>query len=283
MTYTYNPERYGTGPTAGSADPVPLVRVGSVAFASDIHANVPAFEAVLAALEAEPVDALVLNGDITWGTYPTETADLIRAARERFAHVILIRGNGDRAVLELADGMRPAERPREGWMLAAHRPPDIELLRGVVFQVDIEVAGLGVIRSCHDSPRADIETITPGTPIERLVEATAGVAADTLLTGHTHLQFRRPVAGLPGVRLSVNPGSVGIPYGGSTPGARWLRVDPRRDDPFDFRVSGYDIDAYIDGMLRTDDPGRETIVKLLRQPPTMDEIIADAEGSPFQD
>ena len=81
-----------------------------------------------------------------------------------------------------------------------------------VFQVDIDVAGLGVIRACHGSPRADVEIITPGTPIQRLAAATTGIDADVLLTGHSHLQFHRRVVGLR-IGHSVNPGSVGIPYG----------------------------------------------------------------------
>lgn len=168
-------------------------------------------------------------------------------------------------------------------MLAAHRPSDVELLSTVVFQADIEIAGLGVVRACHGSPRADIETITPGTPVARLAEATVGVDADVLLTGHTHLQFDRAVAGLPRIKRSVNPGSAGIPYGGALPGAYWLRVDPAAARPFDLRVSGYDLDAYLAAMLATDDPVRETIAELLRHPPTAEEIIADSEQQIFAD
>jgi len=262
---------------------VARISVGSAAFLSDIHANTSAFEAVLAELADEPVDALILNGDITWGSFPARTVDLIRQSQQRFTHVVLVRGNADRALLELADAVRPAGRPRETWMVAAHRPDDVDLLRTVVFQADIEVAGVGVIRSCHGSPRADIETITPGTPVDRLAEATAGVGADVLLTGHVHLQFDRHVAGLPRIRRSVNPGSVGIPYGGALPGAYWLRVDPEAARPLDFRMTGYDLDAYIDAMVGTDDPVREDIAGLLRHPPTAEEIVEDCERRIFAD
>jgi putative phosphoesterase len=282
MTYPYDVVVHGERPTAGSRAPVPRFEVNSVAFMSDIHANVPAFSAALAELADDPVDALVLNGDITWGTFPAETVDLIRSVSDRFRHVILVRGNAERALLELADGIRPAGRPREVWMLAAHRPSDVDLLRSVVFQADIAVAGLGVIRSCHGSPRADIELITPGTPTERLAEATAGIDADTLLTGHTHLQFHRRVDGLR-ISASVNPGSVGIPYGVSGPGACWLRVDPSREEPFDFRRTGYDLDAYIDEMVGTDDPVAEVIAGMLREPPTRADIVDDAERRIFSD
>jgi putative phosphoesterase len=283
MPYPYEAAEHGDRPLAGSAAPVPRISVGSAAFLSDIHANTAAFETVLAELAGEPVDALVLNGDITWGSFPSRTVDLIRLAQQRFTHVVLVRGNADRALLDLVDGVRAVGRPREAWMVAAHRPADVDLLRTVVFQVDVEVAGLGVIRACHGSPRADIETITPGTPVERLAEATAGVDADVLLTGHTHLQFDRHLTGLRRVRRSVNPGSVGIPYGGAVPGAYWLRVDPGHSRPFDLRVTGYDLDGYLDAMLATDDPVREDIAELLRRPPTAAEIVEDCERRVFAD
>lgn len=283
VPHPYDAAVHGERPTAGSDAPVPRITVSSAAFLSDIHANTAAFEAVLAELADEPVDALVLNGDVTWGSFPTRTVDLIHRARRRFGHVVLVRGNADRALLELVDGVRAPARPREAWMAAAHRPADVEMLRTVVFQADIEIAGVGVIRACHGSPRADIETVTAATPIERLAEATAGVDADILLTGHTHLQFDRYVAGLPRIRRSVNPGSTGIPYGTAVPGAYWLRVDPAGPRPFDLRVTGYDLDAYIEAMLGTDDPVRDTIAELLRHPPTAAEIIDDCERRIFAD
>jgi predicted phosphodiesterase len=280
MSYPYDVAQHGAGPIAGSELPVRRISVGSAAFVSDIHANTYAFEAVLADLEREPVDALVLTGDITWGTFPARTCDLIRAAQQRFRHVVLIRGNGDRAVLELADRVREPRRPREQWMFEAHRPADVELLHTALFQIDVEVAGLGVIRACHGSPRADIETITPGTPIERLAEATAGVEADLLLTGHTHLQFDRPLTGLPRIRRSVNPGSAGIPYGASERGAYWLRVDGGR---LEFRRSDYDFDAYVAEMVAVGDPRADAVADLLRQPPSVEEITKECEELVFAD
>lgn len=254
----------------------------TAAFLSDIHANVPAFAAVVAELATDPPDVVVLNGDITWGTFPSGTVDLIERLRGMVRDVVLIRGNGDRAVLELHDGTRSAESPRDGWMVAHHTARDIEVLRGVVFQVDVDIAGFGVVRACHGSPRADVEIVTPATPLGRLAAATADVDADVLLTGHTHLQFHRHLDGMR-VRHSVNPGSVGIPYGGSAPGAYWLRIDPTRADPLDFRCTGYDVEAYLAEMLATDDPGAERVAGLLRAPLTHDELIAYSEALTFSD
>jgi putative phosphoesterase len=251
----------------------------SAAFLSDIHANDAAFGAVLAELRADPPDVVVLNGDITWGTFPVETVALIDKLRAMVGQVVLIRGNGDRAVLELLDGHRAPDGPRDRWMPQRHGPREIATLRQVVFQVDVDVAGFGVIRACHGSPRADIELITPQTPLDRLAAATDGVEADVLLTGHTHLQFDRPVDGLR-IKRSVNPGSVGLPYGEPAAAACWLRVD---GDGLHFRRSEYDVESWIDRMRATDDPRADVIAELLREPPSVHEITAHAESVAFSD
>lgn len=72
-------ESSGPRPSDGGNDPVPRIAVRSAAFLSDVHANAPALAAILAELAGDPVEALVLNGDITWGTWPSATIDLIES------------------------------------------------------------------------------------------------------------------------------------------------------------------------------------------------------------
>jgi putative phosphoesterase len=273
---------YVDSPAAHREARVDRLSVRTAAFLSDIHANDAALTAVVNELAAEPPDVVVLNGDITWGTFPTETVDLIESLRNLVSDVVMIRGNGDRALLDLHRGARESESPRDPWMVARHSARDVAELSRVVFQVDVDVAGLGVIRACHGSPRADVEIITPGTPLERLAAAIAGIDADVLLTGHSHLQFHRRVDGMR-IRHSVNPGSVGIPYGVAAPGAYWLRVDGSRADPFDFRHTKYDLDAYLARMLATDDPRADAVANYLREPPTRDEMISHGESLMFSD
>ena len=64
-----------------------------VAALYDIHGNLPALEAVLAEVEREGVDAIVVGGDIAAGPpQPREVVELVRSLPN--AHVI--RGNADR-------------------------------------------------------------------------------------------------------------------------------------------------------------------------------------------
>jgi putative phosphoesterase len=261
---------------------IPKFSVRSLAVLSDVHANIHALRAVLAELDRDPVDLVVFSGDITWGSFPRQTVDEIRALRDRTS-VALVRGNADRAVLELADDLRPAQTPRESWMLAQHRPDDVDFLREVAFQVDVEVAGVGVVRICHGSPRADFETLTPETPVSRLAAACVDVDADILLTGHTHLQFVRQLPGLPRVTRHLNPGSVGLPYGVDSPGARWVRIGGGAANGLALQVTPYDLTAHVDAMRSTDDPRRGDIEAMLRTPPTLAEIVEHAESRVFSD
>jgi putative phosphoesterase len=83
-----------------------------VAVLADIHGNLPALEAVLRDVDAAGADAIVLAGDMTVGPLQAETLDLLNSLGEK---VIWVRGNCERAVVEVFDG---SYRPTG----AAHEP-----------------------------------------------------------------------------------------------------------------------------------------------------------------
>src|SRR5687767_207147 len=69
-----------------------------IAFLSDIHANLPALDAALAAAEELGASRFVVAGDLVGdGPFPVETVARLRARGAE-----CIRGNVDRQVLELA-------------------------------------------------------------------------------------------------------------------------------------------------------------------------------------
>jgi len=247
-----------------------------VAVISDVHGNVPALAAVLDEVAASNVDLIVSCGDLTWGAEPDRTAAIVREAGA-VTGVVLVRGNACRAALELAAGTRPPERDSERWMLAHHGPETLELLESSVFTTVVEVAGLGAVRFCHGSPRKDVELVTPGTPEERIRELSAGIEEKILVTGHTHLQFDRRVAGI----RSVNAGSVGLPYHLGSPGtAYWAVLDA---DGVHLRQSSYDVDEAIRAYRDSGHPLADKLVQMLTGPPTPEEVIAHAEGLVFSD
>jgi hypothetical protein len=71
------------------------------------------------------------------------------------------------------------------------------------------------------------DIFTECTPEDRIAPQFAGLDADLVVCGHTHIQFERTIAG---VRV-VNAGSVGMAYE-EEPGAYWTllgrEIEPRR-------------------------------------------------------
>ncbi|HEV2260630.1 MAG TPA: metallophosphoesterase family protein [Streptosporangiaceae bacterium] len=247
--------------------------VDRVAVVSDVHANVAALTAVLADIEAADVELIVSCGDLTWGSHPDETIAAMRGLGER---ALFVRGNGERAVLEISGGQRTAGTPREAWVPARHSASSLEFVAAIPFSIVIEITGLGPVRFCHGSPRSDTEIVTPATPAERFAQLCAGVDEQVLVTGHTHLQFDRRVAG----RRSVNPGSVGLPYHDGEPGtAYWALLGP---DVIQ-RNTRYDLTAALAAGPGAGDPAAEKIRDLMLSPPSPAEIMAEAEQLVFSD
>jgi putative phosphoesterase len=262
------------GPAAWeSAQPRRYGPVDRVAVVSDVHTNVAALAAVLAHIEAAGVDLIVSCGDLTWGSHPDETIVLMRGLGAR---ALFVRGNGERAVLEIAGGSRTAQTPREAWVPARHSPSSLDFVATIPFSVVIEINGLGAVRFCHGSPRSDTEVVTPATPAERFAQLCDGIDEQVLVTGHTHLQFDRKVAG----RRSVNPGSVGLPYHEGEPGtAYWAVLGP----DVTLRQTRYDVTAAVAAGTSSGDPGADKITGLLLSPPSPGQVAAEAERLIFSD
>jgi putative phosphoesterase len=247
--------------------------VARVAVISDVHANLAALTAVLADIETADVDLVVSCGDLTWGSHPDETVALMRGLG---TSALFVRGNGERAVLEISSGRRTAQSPRESWVPARHSAGSLEFVAAIPFSVVIEITGLGPVRFCHGSPRSDTEIVTPATPAERFAQLCASLDEQVLVTGHTHLQFDRRVAG----RRSANPGSVGLPYHEGEPGtAYWAMLGPDVTP----RQTRYDIAAALEAAAGCGDPGAERITELLMSPPDPGQIMAETEHLVFSD
>lgn len=178
-----------------------------VAALYDIHGNVPALDAVLAEVDA---DAIVIGGDFVLGPWPAETYERLRALE---GDVRFIRGNADREVVDEDPGRAPPELME---FARARLPEDaFAFLRSLPLTETID----GVLY-CHATPRNDEEIFTRISPDERWAEALAGVDAEVVVCGHTHVQFDRRI----GDTRLVNAGSVGMPYE-REPGAYWALLD----------------------------------------------------------
>src|SRR5262245_4013608 len=245
-----------------------LPRATRVAVIADVHGNATAFAAVLAEVEELEPELVVHCGDLTWGPQPQETLALVRGLGNRF---LAVRGNGDRMLATFDATAEPT--PRDLWMQSAHRPEDVAFVARFPATLEVEIAGLGRTLFCHGSPRSDEELLTPETPESRLTEALAGVDAAVVVSGHSHVSYRREVLG----RTLLNPGSVGLPYEGRSGGAYWAVLGPE----VEHRRTVYDFDAAVARQLESGDPKTDEILALMQSPPTRDEMIAYCEQLAF--
>ena len=186
-----------------------------VAALYDVHGNPPAIDAVLAEMSDEAT--ILVGGDVAAGPYPAEALERLRSLGER---VRWIRGNADRELSPGEEGLAPADVI--GWVRDQLSDEQIAFLHGLPERVELDVAGVGRVLFCHATPQNDTDIFLEDTPEERVAPSFAGVAADVVVCGHTHMQFDREIAG---IRV-VNAGSVGMAYD-DEPGAYWLALGPR--------------------------------------------------------
>jgi putative phosphoesterase len=222
----------------------------------DIHGNLPALEAVLAEVEAEAPDTIVIGGDVAPGPLVGETLARLQELRPRF-----VMGNGDRETVAACDGAEP-QGPGTAW--AAGRLTRAQRDALAAFE---PVVRLGGVLFCHGSPRSDTEMITTLTPDERLAPMVAGVEEDVVVCGHTHRQFDRRAHG----KRLVNAGSVGMPYEGAV-GAFWLMLGP----DVKLRRTDYDVAAAAARLRASGFPDLDEVMlrESLLAPADPDEVAA---------
>jgi predicted phosphodiesterase len=194
------------------------VRVAAI---YDIHANLPALEAVLREILQAGVDQVIVGGDVVPGSMPRETIECLRAVEIPMKFIL---GNGDREVLarmrgEQTEWYRTAQeqwREPVRWSAEQLYVEEEQLFAGWQATLRMNIPKLGDVLFCHATPRNDTEIFTRLTAEERLLPVFAGVNASVVVCGHTHMQFDRMV----GETRIVNAGSMGMPFG--EPGAYWL-------------------------------------------------------------
>ena len=249
-----------------------------VAALYDIHGNLPALEAVLAAVDAvgdAGGDAtIVVGGDVVPGPMPREALDrlLDLGARVRF-----IRGNTDRLVVDAFDGrplpsrLPPAVQDAITWSAGQLDRRHRDFLAARPGTLALVVEGLGEVLFCHASPRSDEEIFTVASPAERVRPMLEGVSQRIVVCGHTHMQFDRTVDG---VRV-VNAGSVGMPF--SRPGAYWLSLGP----DVQLRRTEYDLARAAELVRGTSYPqAAEFAARNVLDPPGEEQMLAAFEQTP---
>jgi putative phosphoesterase len=241
-----------------------------VAAIYDIHANLPALEAVLQEVHRANVDCVVVGGDVVPGPMPRET---IQCLLDLDIPTEFIHGNGDRQVLARMSGLdtdwyRTApEQWREPvrWTAQQLDTQHKRLLESWPPTCRIKIPGLGDVLFCHASPRNDTEIFTRLTSDERLLPIFEGLGVSMVVCGHTHMQFDRMI----GTTRVVNAGSVGMPFG--DPGADWLLLEP----DVQLRHTHYDLARTAERIRSTKYPQAEGFAaRNVLHPPSEEDTLA---------
>ncbi len=221
---------------------------------SDIHGNLEALEACLAAAPA--YDLLANLGDtVGYGASPNEVI-----AQARQDHALFVRGNHDKACSGLTDlqYFNPVAALAVMWTQRALTPENLEWLRSLP-QGPLYVEGIPQVQFAHGSPLDEDEyLILPHDAVVPLVDSGVPI----VFFGHTHIQggfcldagdsrALRPVYRRfdslgkhelllqNDVRYLINPGSVGQPRDGD-PRAAFAVYDSEAQSVTFFRVP-YDV------------------------------------------
>jgi predicted phosphodiesterase len=236
-----------------------------VAIISDIHANLPALEAVLADVGEEDYEELWCLGDVVgYGADPDACAELVR---ERCDACLV--GNHDLAVLGELDTstFSSAASAAVTWTRENASPVTLEFLGGLEPADTSREAAI-----YHASPRDPVweYVLWP----DQATECLAAQAKRVSLVGHSHVALFFSVpdpdeTGAPpeargwqagaGTRLEIsqgrwliNPGSVGQPRDGD-PRAAWLELDTEAWEATYHRIA-YDIDRAAAAIAATELP-----------------------------
>jgi predicted phosphodiesterase len=196
---------------------------------SDVHSNLEALEACLAAAPA--YDLAVNLGDIVgYGANPNEVI-----ARAREIGTVFVRGNHDKAVAGLMglDEFNPAAGLATLWTRTQLTPPNLEWLRSLP-QGPVRIQELPEVQFVHGSALDEDEYLVN---LRDAIEPLLNDSVPVTFFGHTHLQggfvaqgelsdLYRPTYRTVGQAESldwpllktrhylINPGSVGQPRDG---------------------------------------------------------------------
>ena len=193
------------------------------ALISDIHANLPALDAVLADIrEREDVAATYHLGDLVgYAPWPNETVELLRAAG-----IPGVAGNYDSTVAtdyqhcgcKYEDARQEALSHLSYEWTRRHTSVEVKaFLGGLPFRIDIRPLGghtagptVTLLHGNQVLNTVYVHDTRPDSFLEKLGGAVSARPGDVVCVGHTHIPWHRTVGGV----HYVNTGSVGRPKDG---------------------------------------------------------------------
>jgi predicted phosphodiesterase len=216
-----------------------------IALISDIHANLPALEAVIADARASEAQQYICAGDVVgFGPHPKECIDLVMAMCQ-----VVVSGNHDRALgagedCRCTPRLAGLARVAEDHARSLLGPEDISWLRGLGHETGLYLSGRELF-IVHGSPSDPLYNgINADTDPARLSMEFMTIDSDFIILGHTHRQMviRGAVEGA----TLINPGTVGFPLDGD-PRAAYSLLDTEEGTVYPRRVP-YDPEPTVADM-----------------------------------
>ena len=245
-----------------------------VALIGDVHANLPALEAVLAHAREREVEAIWNVGDfVGYGAFPDE---VVRRLRQ--VEAVSIVGNYDLKVLKFPhkqEKWKQSKQPEKWlafkWAYENLSDESRNYLSSLPQEVRLEIAGKSILLT-HASPASNEEPLTTDTPQERMQELAHLAQADVVVCGHSHQHFVRQVGGV----WFINTGSVGRSDDGD-PRAAYaiLRLQPGRLAVRNFRVA-YEVDSAVMAIRQHELP--EAFAQMILRGRSLDGVIGANES-----
>jgi len=197
-----------------------------IAFFSDIHANLPALEAVLTDIDKQRPDFVYCLGDLVgYNIWPNEVATVIRQRG-----IPTLAGNYDEGIGLSSDdcgcAYKSDEEKANGAISIAYTNKVVEdhtraYLRMLPRHISLEFQNHQEkikLLMVHGSPRKINEYLFEDRPEKSLMRILDAAQADIMLFGHTHKPYHRILEynlnGEKAFRHAINIGSVGKPKDG---------------------------------------------------------------------
>ena len=228
-----------------------------IALISDIHANLPALDAVTNDPAFSECERVLFAGDLVGYYYwPLECYRSLQGLR-----LDAIRGNHEEMLLKAIDspaGTTVASKYGSGLKVAVDELP-AEAIEDIADWDHPKLLDLGgrSILMCHGSPSDISQYLYPDVDLPESVTF-GGSTAEIVVHGHTHYPSVRQSNGV----LWINPGSVGQPRN-KQPGAHWAILDTEslKVSP---KISTYDYSSVVD-LAKQRDPNHSYLWEVLQR------------------
>lgn len=189
------------------------MRAYRLAVIADIHGILPPLEAVIADLQTNPPDEVIVAGDFLGGPQPRETTARLKEMGWQF-----LLGNGEVNMLRMFRDNAPQEwwTHRQfdmgRWIFQALDEDLIQFLTGLPEQCVVQPTGCDPVRIIHGAPWDVYKLVYPDRDPEVLNKALEMIPEDVLIFAHTHI----PAIYHRNGKIAVNPGSVSNNLNGDT-------------------------------------------------------------------